>query len=778
MTSSPVPPVVSTGRDAAVAGGEGLEELSKEFGPIIAAVHAEGLSGMPAAIEIASRIDWARIAAKTGAHFTARKIAEALTNGGGFTDPATKFATILVIENVIAGAAVSGIDQIGKTLGDRTKLRGLVAAAVQKVVPTKVDPNGGIVALTYHSGEGSGYVHKARVDGSSNLVLFPGRGHANTVCNLMSRAIEMHDLAFPTHTSGGGKNKTGAPIPVTHHKGHEFRVDEPTDVLTAAATKKPPCPDCFPGMTFLAPAAPAKAATFFEKVRGNQDVVDVLGAIIRFVATHPRAHIKVDLMEDIQGHCDFAALVTICELIRPRLISVTDGATPPVHQYYGIEEAEVNEFFTFIDGFGGGELKAFNKADEAAHGVLENLKHAWEHRGEHGLLSSAFLNALTAVLATVVGYLFLAPLAILGIWGVGVFGPFDNPVWNLAGIGIGSIGLILWFVPWYSLPGVTTFFGGIFHPHVNDHGEPTIANTARNATALFLALGLVGVLVLDIESVVGIHMPAVRAFVVLGMSLALIAYDRVGAGAHGEEKIHHLLVDLKFGNIKVLSVVALVMAVSSLPMAYRIYVDQATVYRAAVVKTAEGVAYIPTPKGTVFKPEDILGATEAKAVVDGVASGEKKPICLSEGVDFDLPGYTEKVVKAPSIGWGLSAWLAADKPVGVPDPMACAVGTTGYAIRANLPGKRLAWERKATEYASVEALQAATLPSTTTETVTTTTDAPDAPKAETETSKPEAKTDAPAPTKAFTATATTAPAKRGVDCSTLSFRQRQQRGCK
>lgn len=740
-----------TGRDAAVAGGEGLEELTKSLLPVIAAVQAEGKTGMAAAIEIARRLDYGKIIGKTGAHLAAKKIAEAIANAGGITDPTTKFGTILIVENLLAGAAVAGVDQIGANLADPAKFGTHFKAAVAKVVPTTATPAGGIIAVTWESGEGSDLVHRARVDASGAVVPFPGRGFAQPCCGRMGQALALHDMRHPTQTRGGGKDKGGNPIPRETVNKVEFIV-QTTDVPTAFAAKKVPCPDCFPNITFLAPAAAPKGKTFWEKSDESEACMDVWAAVIH--ASGPtstlRKHVVVDHLEDVPSKVEFTAFRIACERFHPRVTKVTDPADATRVLFVEMSDEDVLEFLRWLDSIGT-ELKLVNKTSEAAHNAFETAKHALEHGGP-----AAWGIAALAIIVPL-AYIAVA-FPIVGMYGAGVFGWWQNQAWNIGLTFGGALLALLWLIPWYTMTGIGKFFGGLIHSHPDDHGNPSLANTARNITALLFGLGVTTMLICSVGILFGFETYSIRLVAVPVIALALIAYDRIGARwGHESEEIHHLLEKLSFNNIRTLAFVATALALIGIgPLAYSQYVEANTTFKLAVEqKTVEGEAvfYVPTPDGKVFRPADLFGWTKAKEITEGMGTGAHEEVCLPVGTSVDLPGYTEKAAGECELENGAKG--------------------VSYAIRANPLGIKLGGVEA---YDTLEALFLAShREEADLQAVVKAELAPTPPPAQaTPTPEPKATVNAVPP-----AAASTPPkAKAKVDCSKLSPRARsKQQGC-
>jgi len=653
------------------AAGEGLEELARDLIPIYSAVHAEGKSGIEAAIAIAGRIDWPGLIAKTGAHYAAQKVTRFTNGPTGIQDPVTRFLTTVVIENLLAGAAVGGIDKLAATLSNPAEVQKYLKDAVAKVVPTITNPNGGISALTWDDGPGSDLVHYELVDGAGNPVSYPGRGFSQSCCSMLGHAVRDNDLRYSASNRNGGNNN-GRQQQQQQPQRHELIVRR-SDLPTALRIKGHVCEQCRGAMPLATAASTQKTLTFWQKVNGSDAVKDVLAALRHHAATHPRPHIATDHLEDV-ARLDFDALRILCESFHARVTQVTDPQSGAV-QFVEMDEMTAKEFVIGLDSIGT-ELKFSNRADEAAHNAWEKVKHAWEHGGP----AAWGLAALALILP--VGY-FLSAVPIAGIYGAGLFGWWKNQHLNIGLTGVGAILALLWFIPWYTVTGLKGVFGGIFQPNVDTHGSPTLTNTARAVTAFLFGLGVTAILIADVGIMFNFSTYVIRFIVIPVIALAIIAYNRIGASNQESQAVRALMEQLSLGNIKTLSAVSAVLVVIAVgPLAYIEYVASNTMFRLAVEKTdidGTSVFYVPTPDGRVFRIEDLFGQLKANEIETSM-TGDRMELCLPLGTVVDLPGYTEKTVEG------------------------CKDGEVGYAIRTNPLGMKIGG---ASSYDSLESLAAA-----------------------------------------------------------------------
>lgn len=754
-----------TGAPAAVAdlGKEISEEFGKEMTRASAEATSAGKTGAEAAAWIAGRINWAKIFAKGGAHGIATSLVSQVATHAGISDPVTRAILQMIVGGTIAGAAEQAIDmtKLGDFFADPAKRDGAVKKAIQDVLPTTATPTGGIAAVTYHWGsKGSAFVHKARRDGSGAAVVFPGQAFVNTECGLLADDFREHELTYPTTTKGGGKRRDGTAIPVEHVQGHKFLVDATTDVASALRLKPVLCPQCFP--LSVASVAPApKAKSFWQKVDENEAVKDCMAALRRHAATHgERAHIDVDHMEDVE-RLDFDALRVLCEGMHGRVTRVTDSSGALL--WVEMDEAAAKEFVIGLDSIGT-ELTFSNKATEAAHHVLAQFRHAWEHGS--GWAKLAAFGVLAAPLAYVLwGTVTLAVYVWAGLGSE----PEGHPFLNTGMLLLSYFSAVLWLSVWYGAEGLSKAFGGFIHPHVDEHGNTAWSQTARSIAALLGALMLVALVILGGGHLVGLaDTGSIRLMVLPAMFAAVVAYDRIGSRWHDSEGIHHLLESLSHGNIRTLSVVAALLAALGIgPLLYAEYAGATTQFRLQVAArditvqapkaggkagetedTTVTVAYIPTPSGGAFRVEDVLGAVMASSATSG-------PVCVPKGTSIDLPGHTEKE-----------------------EAGGCATGEVGFSVRRNPFGWRFGsgpreyatleslyfdQEREKAEMQKVSAAQA-------TPVAPAVAASQPAAQANVATVAPAAASEhAPAPAKAKAAP----PAKRGVDCSKLSARARK-----
>lgn len=621
----------SVRHDLAVAGGEVIEEMGKEILPIIMEEQTKGKTGVVLAAAVAQRIDYGKLIAKFGAHFTARQVAEAIAHVGGFKDQASKWATILVVENLIASAAMVGIDKLSATLANPTEFARHLKGAIIKVVPTTSAPDGGLLALTYHTGnKGSAFTHLARVDAAGALVPFADKGFANTRCRCLADDYQFHALAHPSVTRGGSKRKDGSTIPPERVSGAEFLVDPATDIITALQSKPALCPDCFPRFTAnIVTKAPAHVPSTAEKIRKSPVAKGCLAAIRRHAANNgSRSHIAVDHLEDIYK-LDFDAFLEVCESVAGRVVPIVDASGGVVG--YHMDDDVAKEFVLGLDTIGT-ELKFSNKMEEAAHGAWEQFKHAWEH-GEGFAKVLAF-----GVLVPTILY-FLAAFAI--VYAYFVVGWFGNQPVVLLG---SSIAAFLWVIPWHGAESLNRLMAGVLA------SVGSFAQTARAIATLMPGFAMVMVLVRILEWLVLGQSGSMQVSVaMLAAFVGILAYDRQVARWTESEAIRHFSEKVAENQAWALSLSLVVLSLMGLGAAYVEQVRATTMFR-LVVETADvngtPVHYIPLPNGNVYRPEEILGRTVAEQVVKA-AAGTAVPndyVCLTPGTSVDVPKHAEKVV--------------------------------------------------------------------------------------------------------------------------------------
>lgn len=641
------------------------QEIAEEFGKELAkaSMAASGKTGAEAAAFILGSIDFKSIFAKGGAHGVTDLVMSEVAKFAGIKDPVTKTLLRMMVGSTVAGAAEAGIDKMSSFFADDAKRTDAVKKAIGAVVPTKDNPTGGINMLTYDKGPGSDFAHHVVLDANGQPVPYPGQAFPRSRCHLLGVAV--NEVVLRNMISRGGGGRGGGPR-------EEIGV-QLSDAGTAMRIKRVECPFCESGSHSLdtVPTAPAAAKEpgFYEKVQGIDAIRDVLAAVDRYAVSSSRSDIVRDLAADLPK-LPFDGVFALFERIHPRVIP-RYGADPNVVEYWELPEDAVQEFLAGLKRLGA-TLELPNKVEDAAHNVWEKAKRAWEHGGT--------LVWIPVILTVVALLLYLAAaVPIVGTYGMGLFGWWQNPYLNIIFAFSGALAALLWFIPWYSGPGLKLVFGGFYHAKMDERESPTIANTARMVTAFLFSLAVVSGVIAYSGIVFGYGTTMVRVPVAL-IAMALIAYDRIGAANHGSEKVHHLLEDLTVRNIRTLSLVGSVLAALAIaPLGYLQYVNATTVFPVAVSQEMvsinganETVRYVAAPGGGAFRVEDILG----RASADRAAIGR---VCVPKGTDIDLPGYVEHEVEG-----------------------ACQAGGVGYAVRKHLFGRFL--DEGAVEYASLEAL--------------------------------------------------------------------------
>ncbi|OGL95599.1 hypothetical protein A2348_01765 [Candidatus Uhrbacteria bacterium RIFOXYB12_FULL_58_10] len=729
--------------DAAKAHSLGLTVAGETLEDVVKEITAENVKGIRFFTELLKRLDsrWGKHGLNAMNHGVAAAIARKVTALMPGLDPGTRVMAQVFLGDFLAG--------VGK---------GVIAASDPNR-EQKIDALGAQVARRFGNAfrDALGVVHLARLaaDGSMDVDA-KGRPQA---CSHWQQMTSGWDLLHPdtTQTTGGNQQQRGQPRQTTRVPGALIPYQVGDFDALAGNGEPHVCPECLR----LNGAAQPKAQSFWARVRADEKMCRVLvAAARRDSGTDREGRLFIDLSEDLAAKGDFDALAIVCHDIDPRLV---DTRKSGVHQCFEIKNADAKLLRAWFDGPGGAELGTGNKAREATHGAIEAVKRALKHGGLAAWAAAAFAIGIP------VAY-FIVAVPIVGIYGAGVFGWWQNQHWNVGLTLAGSILALLWLLPWYSVAGLVRVFGGIFHPHADEHGSPSLANSARNITAYLFGLGVTAMLIADMGILFGFPTFLVRLVTIPVIALALIAYDRIGARwGHDSEEIHHLLEKLSLGNIRTLATVSAALAVIGIgPLAYKQYVDGNIAFQVAVVeqeitvqvpkpggkdgeteeKTIK-VKYIATPSGGAFRVEDILGAVGAQSATVG-------EVCVPKGTDIDLPGYVEKEIGG------------------------CASGV-GYAVRKHLFGRFL--DEGPQEYSSIEALYFAQEgEKAEMKEVMEAAAAPDEPA-----KKPEAKPADPAPKATVSAVspaaASTKPAapvtKRGVDCSKLSARARaEQEACK
>jgi hypothetical protein len=621
------------------------KEISEEFGKELARVTEEaatlGKSGADAAAWCVGHIDWGKIFAKGGAHGVTSLLMEKIVAHAGITDPVTRAMLQIFVGGTVAGGAEQGIDKMAAFFNDPNKRAGAIGKAIENVMPTSAKPNAGIVAVTYQQGSrGSAFTHRAKTDSAGVIIQFPGQSFANTLCDCMAVDFAFHDVAHPTTAKGGGKDNKGNTQPTVVTQGKRFLVDQPTDIATALRSKPVLCLQCFPLGAASVAAAP-KAKTFWQRADESEAVKTCLAALRRHAATSSRPHIAVDHMEDVEK-LDFDALRLLCESLVARVVEHVDdsGGTRRV-MFYEMDDSTAKEFVLGLDSIGT-ELKFSNKVEETAHNAWATFKHEIAHASGWDKAAACAVLAIPAIYV-------LSAVPIIVVYGAGIFGWWQNQTWNVGLTLAGALLALLWLIPWYSMEGIGRFFGGFFHVHADEHDTPTLANTARNITALLFGIGVTAILVSDLGLAFGFGTFYIRFALISAIVLALIGYDRIGARwGHDSEEIHHLLERLSLNNIRTLAAVATVLAVIGIgPLAYLQYVESSTKFALAVEKGAvdgNDVYFVPTPDGRLFRPADIFGLQAAAKIEEKMKTddADRSVICLADGTDIDVPGYTEK----------------------------------------------------------------------------------------------------------------------------------------
>lgn len=555
-------------------------------------------------------------------------------------------------------------------------------------------------------------VHLRQLDAAGNPLPADQHGYYSA-CAIWQTMVGGWVASNPgqTRTRGGGKGQQQTtytdPAPKMTVVDGEYM-----DLVATGGHKCPACLRLTGGTE-----ADRKVLTFWEKALANQKVLDVLDAVVRDVATGNRPEIGADWLDEVSRECDFNAVLVASERVHPRLVRVIS----PIGKYIGIYPSDVKFFFSWLKAFGGAKLTSLHAAQDAAHNVLGELKHAFEHRGK-GDGMGLLWKALGAVLLAVVLYMAAWPLMTLGIWGFGAFGSFQNPGWNVAFGMLGTLSLILWLAFWHSEAGVQKAFGGIIHPHVDEHGTPGIANTARNIAALFVGATVVSLLEIDIFDIcLGVDSQVIRMVTVPGVMLAAIAYDRTAAAWHGSAKINALRERLSFGTVWQLSAIGTLTFLLAIPIGARQYFAANTTFPVIVesaVVDGKTVFFVPTPNGGAFRLEDVVGRMQAEKIEAGMRTAQasadgmlvtvaqegdyepSKELCLPKGMPLNLPGYAEMVAT-----YGKDEKDAAGKDLaGTEIPCNDGKGRN-WVIRARFWGRE--YDHGATEYVSLKELKAA-----------------------------------------------------------------------
>ena len=555
------------------------------------------------------------------------------------------------------------------------------------------------------------FVHLRQLDQAGNPLPADQHGYYSA-CSVWQTTVGGWVASHPaqTHNSGGGKGQQARtytdPAPKMSVVDGEYM-----DLIATGGHKCPACLRLSGGTE-----ADRKVLTFWEKAMANPEVVDVLDAVVRDVSAGNRPEIGVDWLEEIAEKCDFNAILVPSRKIHPRLVLVR-GMTG---KYLGIYPSDVKYFFSWIKAFGGAKLTSLHAAEETAHNVLAELKHAFDHRGK-GDGMSLFRKALGAFFIAVVFYMAVWPIATLGIWGLGAFGSFQNPGWNVALGMIGTLSLILWVTFWYSEAGVKKAFGGILHPHIDEHGTPSLANTARNITALFVGATVVSLLEIDIfEICLGIDSQVIRLVTVPGVMLAAIAYDRTAAAWHGSAKINALREKLSFGTVWQLSAIGTLTFLLAIPIGVHGYNAANTTFPVVVesaVVDGKTVFFVPTPNGGAFRLNKVVGRMQADKIEAGMRTAQapandslvtvaqegdyesSAELCLPKGMPLNLPGYSELIAT-----YGKGEKDSAGKDLaGTEIPCNDGAGRN-WVIRTNVFGRK--YDDGVTEYSSLDELRA------------------------------------------------------------------------
>ena len=708
--------------------GETLEDVVKE-------VSAEHFKGVRFFTELLKRLDskWGKHGLNALSHGAAAAVARKLTQLVPGLDPSTRAVANVFIGDMLAGL---GKGVIAASDPDRTKKIDALGAAVSRRFGNAFRDHLGVIHLAALAADGT-----PELDDRNRPV----------ACVHWQQMVTGWDLAHPVanRQQGGRQNQNQPQQSAQQPAQISYRMGE-FSTLTAPGTEPHVCPVCMQ----LQGSAQVKGKSFWARVREDEKMHRVLVAVARKDVGQERdKRLFIDLSEDFAANGDLDALAIICHDVYPRLKSAQRGGK---HQYYEITDEDAKLLRAWFDGPGGAELGMANKARETEHGAVETVKHALAHGGPAAWGAAALALGIPLV------YFGIA-FPIVGVYGAGVFGWWQNAHWNIGLTLAGAVLALLWLIPWYSVAGLMKVFGGIFHPHADEHGTPNLANSARNITAFLFGLGITSMLIADTGIIWGFNTFLIRLVAIPVIALALIGYDRIGARwGHSSKEIHHLLEKLSFNNIRTLAFVATALALIGIgPLAYVEYVSANTAFvvevaeKEIVVSVPQGngkavkeekrkVKYIPSPKGGAFRVEDILGRVAAESAQVG-------KVCVSKGTDIDLPGYVEK---ESSDG--------------------CDKGKVGYAVRerafAFIP------DDAAVEYESLEALYLATYREDAE--IDQVMEATLAPPQETQVSQPPSQPKATVSVVAPAAASTQPKAKAKVDCSRLSPRARsKQPGC-
>lgn len=744
--------------------GEAAEETAKFI-----AEHLN-LTGWDAARELMRRFPGAKLGIKLGGIGVANLLSEWVIGMSPF-DAATKTKFALIGGNVLQGIIAAQIDASDPTKGDREIERAISVAKYVELVDA-TDPASVKVVLWVDPASRVRMILKAVVEdvlgGAPGAKRYGMISGTTDVPATESRIVEGRYAAF----SAAHRKETVKTDGGRDGRGGGTRVIEPPAFNEASLillTQAQAMTDAVWPATDWPEGKPVTKAA--EKAKPWHEQIDAIGTVLfdalciypTLTATKTddvvggrlgKSAAKMDPAEWNKLAADIQGGAGVYDGCWQTATAADPTAHPPVEaKAEGLTEKGFNLVIARINArVPGADLKAIDKAEIAAHSAWDKVTHAWDHGfswSSWKLWAGAGLS-----MAIVVAYALACAWVLSWLW-KGWMGAGETPddyktqVNYLIAF---TVGCILVLVPTYFAEWLKTATQGLLHSEADAHGHTKLANTSRMIQAFLI--GLAGILVI----VKGVNVWAGYGTVPLmhamaAMPMLTLAADRLSAkwvGDH-EESILHEVVHIALARIKLmnwLGTAVVVVAITLLVFAN--HLASGTTFQAVIAKdAATGAFYIPTPKGTVFAPEDILGATVAAEQEQGVT--DEQVLCLPVGTSFDLPGYTESEVSgSPCAG-------------------------SEFTVRGNLFGWNW-WEREATEYPSVTELYAAQTKEA----------AEKARLAEAMKPKPAAapqpalapKAAAAAPSTYTNATpAATTPTPRGVNCSGLSFSERQKRGC-